>query len=112
MSARANGSAMVGSSSAKRTLVMATCCHSGTQPWPLLPRGFVRAGAARADGTPVGRPAAILANCRELWRSRHLRGKEERLQMGAKERARAPSETCLLYTSDAADEEDSVDLGG
>src|SRR5674536_403317 len=25
---------------------------------------------------------------------------------------RAPNESCLLYTSDAADEEDSVDLGG
>eukprot|EP00656_Telonema_subtile_P016914 TRINITY_DN18974_c0_g1_i1.p2 TRINITY_DN18974_c0_g1~~TRINITY_DN18974_c0_g1_i1.p2 ORF type:complete len:113 (-),score=3.08 TRINITY_DN18974_c0_g1_i1:71-409(-) len=25
---------------------------------------------------------------------------------------RTPSECCLLYTSDAADEEDSVDLGG
>ena len=24
----------------------------------------------------------------------------------------APGEACLLYTSDAADEEDSVDLGG
>src|SRR5664280_3425823 len=27
-------------------------------------------------------------------------------------RQRGPSRSCLLYTSDAADEEDSVDLGG
>src|SRR5664279_3476019 len=30
----------------------------------------------------------------------------------ASKTATAPSSTCLLYTSDAADEEDSVDLGG
>src|SRR5450756_1765633 len=95
MSARANGSAMVGSSSAKRTLVMGTCCHSGTPLSPPLSRGFLRAGPARADGTRVGRPAAILANNRELGHSQHLRGKEERLSMGAKESppsARAPFE--------------------
>src|SRR5665647_2451835 len=71
MSARANGSAMVGSSSAKRTLVMGTCCHSGTPPWPLLSRGFLRTGPAGAHGSPVGRPAAILANYRQLGRSQY-----------------------------------------
>eukprot|EP00658_Telonema_sp_P-2_P018074 TRINITY_DN17079_c0_g1_i1.p1 TRINITY_DN17079_c0_g1~~TRINITY_DN17079_c0_g1_i1.p1 ORF type:complete len:133 (-),score=43.75 TRINITY_DN17079_c0_g1_i1:69-467(-) len=41
-----------------------------------------------------------------------LARKEEELQHAREALARKEEEACLLYTSDAADEEDSVDLGG
>eukprot|EP00658_Telonema_sp_P-2_P030838 TRINITY_DN23218_c0_g1_i2.p1 TRINITY_DN23218_c0_g1~~TRINITY_DN23218_c0_g1_i2.p1 ORF type:complete len:442 (+),score=157.68 TRINITY_DN23218_c0_g1_i2:217-1542(+) len=47
----------------------------------------------------------------EYDRARHqemIRSRKERLAASVAD----PSATCLLYTSDAADEEDSVDLGG
>src|SRR5674536_158259 len=64
------------------------------QPWrapaphpPTLSTSSFSAPAVAATRPRLGRPSSA---CPSSWRS----------------------ETCLLYTSDAADEEDSVDLGG
>src|SRR5665647_178344 len=68
MSARANGSAMVGSSSAKRTLVMGTCCHSGTPPFRSpVPRCRPRGWRGLGPGTDGGRPPAPYAGRVRWW---------------------------------------------
>src|SRR5664280_988673 len=63
--------------------------------------------AAEGHGTrEIARDLETTPTTVSLWRIRYahegLDGLEDRLRSG----------TCLLYTSDAADEEDSVDLGG
>src|SRR5664279_6103807 len=68
------------------------------------PRTCRRDHAPRGPAPPGGRRGA-----------RRDRGDPRRAARRAGDRAEAPLlslSTCLLYTSDAADEEDSVDLGG
>src|SRR5664279_4275112 len=70
--------------------------------------GSVRVGAPGIDGV---RDRAFL-DCRShpCTDSRNP-GRRPSCSCSARQ-ASAPAEDCLLYTSDAADEEDSVDLGG
>src|SRR5664279_6139041 len=57
--------------------------------------------------SPARSRTFVSISCRLHWQF-HLMRLVSRLRASAS----APWWTCLLYTSDAADEEDSVDLGG
>src|SRR5664279_5559916 len=82
----------------------ASLCLSRFAPWTCRPDG----GRARASRPPPGASDTRLSS-RSLTTSRtHRSSRATRVTT----RPRRSSSTCLLYTSDAADEEDSVDLGG
>ena len=71
-------------------------------------------GAAAVNDIFEGRFAALSASLHEAgegiaWKTRHLDRDEDHEQMIGR---RHEHHACLLYTSDAADERTSVDLGG
>src|SRR5674536_402517 len=81
------------------------------EPWsgdqrPSLP-GAVGTGVATATPSAHRRPDVHQVDDR-----RHHRDDAEQAQAAEEHRDRGHHYPCLLYTSDAADEEDSVDLGG
>src|SRR5665648_1283619 len=83
---------------------------------PLTPAGRGRL-VRRCEHRPIAHVAAeagVSRQCLSKWKARF----DELGEVGLADRASVPHRSptqldpCLLYTSDAADEEDSVDLGG
>eukprot|EP00658_Telonema_sp_P-2_P000262 TRINITY_DN10095_c0_g2_i1.p1 TRINITY_DN10095_c0_g2~~TRINITY_DN10095_c0_g2_i1.p1 ORF type:complete len:420 (+),score=69.00 TRINITY_DN10095_c0_g2_i1:1-1260(+) len=56
--------------------------------------------------------AAVLINRYTIWWRRNRRGESAQILVTFLFECGSMNKVCLLYTSDAADEEDSVDLGG
>src|SRR5665648_351965 len=91
-----------------------------TFPRPALrPSLGPRLSASRPAPAPIGftgqasthRPQPLQASA-YTWRVYCDSGSPAAFSSAVWQDSGAPSNACLLYTSDAADEEDSVDLGG
>eukprot|EP00658_Telonema_sp_P-2_P066969 TRINITY_DN55924_c0_g1_i1.p2 TRINITY_DN55924_c0_g1~~TRINITY_DN55924_c0_g1_i1.p2 ORF type:complete len:169 (-),score=39.46 TRINITY_DN55924_c0_g1_i1:8-514(-) len=103
---------MAGLNSRQRRLLKRKMAVGGGSP---LQQNGAAAPAAEEETAPAGEFDPSMPMHMLLGRSRGKRGKHQEWEPPTEqvwEETPALPKNCLLYTSDAADEEDSVDLGG